>query len=289
MRIVVTGAKGMLGRDLVEVISGRFEVMGIDIEEADITDLNSIRKATSERKPGFLIHCAAYTDVDGCEVETDLAYRINVVGTRNVAKCASEFDIPILYISTDFVFDGGKESPYREYDQPGPISEYGYMKLAGEYFVRRLSRKSYIVRTAWLYGLHGRNFVATVLDLARRETTLRVVNDQVGSPTYTRDLSGKLSELIEARAEYGIYHITNSGSCSWFDFAGRILENSGLRGITLEPISTAESGRAASRPSNSVLENRALRLEGLKPLRPWEEALSEYLKTSEITPGQRES
>jgi dTDP-4-dehydrorhamnose reductase len=282
MRVLVTGAEGMLGRDLVEILSGRFEVAGIDIGDADITRPDEIRNAIRERDPGFIVHGAAYTDVDGCEADTDTAYRVNAVGTRNVVRCAAELDVPILYVSTDFVFRGDRVAPYREYDPTGPISEYGYSKLAGEFFVRHLHRKFYIVRTAWLYGRHGKNFVDTILCAARENGALRVVDDQVGSPTYTRDLAAKIEELIGAVAGYGIYHVTNGGSCSWYDFAGKILDVAGMDDVTLEPISTAESGRAAARPAHSVLENRALRLEGIKPLRPWEEALAEYLRDADL-------
>ena len=278
----------MLGRDLVEALSGRFEVSGIDIGDADISRLDEIRKAVLGPAPEFIIHCAAYTDVDGCEREVDLAYRVNAIGTRNVVTCAAELDVPILYISTDFVFSGEKKSPYREFDLPGPISEYGYSKLAGEYFVQGLHDKFYIVRTAWLYGSHGRNFVNTILGLARDVGELRVVNDQVGSPTYTRDLSEKLVQLIASGAGYGIYHITNSGSCSWYEFAGKILDIVGWSDVSLEPISSKESARAARRPAYSVLDSRALRLEGLSPLRHWHEALAEYLGKSEIMTGKGE-
>ena len=288
MRVLVTGANGMLGGDLVEVMSDRFDVAGIDIEDADISRLEETREVIREKRPEFIVHCAAYTNVDGCEVEVDLSYRVNAIGTRNVALCATELDVPLLYISTDFVFNGRKRSPYREYDHPDPINEYGYGKLAGEFFVRHLHGKFYIIRTAWLYGSRGKNFVDTVLKIAGREGKLRVVNDQFGSPTYTRDLSEKLAELIAKESGYGIYHITNSGSCSWCDFARRILVTAGLRDVILGPITSEELERAARRPPNSVLENRALKQEGLEPLRPWEEALSEYLQKSKVIAKQGE-
>jgi dTDP-4-dehydrorhamnose reductase len=282
MRVLITGAKGMLGRDLVEIMSGHFEVSGIDIDDADITRFEEIEGVVREKNPEFIIHCAGYTDVDGCESEKDLSYKVNAIGTRNVTRCAADLDIPILYISTDFVFNGKKDSPYREYDMPEPISEYGYTKLTGEYFVQNLHNKFFIVRTAWLFGLHGKNFVKTILNIARNERDLRVVFDQTGSPTYTWDLSRKIVELIDSGAGYGIYHITNSGVCSWCDFARKILDIAGCTDVILQPISTEETGRAARRPSNSALENRALRLEGLKPMRSWEEALADYLANSEI-------
>jgi dTDP-4-dehydrorhamnose reductase len=288
MRVLITGAKGMLGRDLVDIMSDRFEVEAIDIEDSDITRFGEIRQTIRDKRPEFVIHCAAYTDVDGCEVETGLSYRINGLGTRNVVACSAELDVPVLYISTDFVFDGRKPSPYREYDNPDPISEYGYGKVAGEFFVRHLHNRFYIVRTSWLYGSHGKNFVDTILKIADQKGELKVVNDQFGSPTYTRDLAGKLVDLIEVKAGYGIYHITNSGACSWCDFAGKILATAGLIDVKLEPITSEELGRAARRPSNSVLENRAIGQEGLEPLRSWEEALSEYLHSSRIKIRQGE-
>ncbi len=288
MRILITGANGMLGRDLVEIMANHFEVSGIDIEDGDITRIEEIRGAIGAREPGLIIHCAAYTDVDGCETDKELSFRVNSIGARNVAICALELDVPILYISTDFVFSGKKNAPYREYDHPEPVNEYGYAKLAGEQFIRNLHRKHYVVRTSWLFGRHGRNFVKTILKRAREKGHLRVVIDQIGSPTYTRDLGRKLTELIQQEAGYGIYHITNSGVCSWCDFARRILVEVGMHDIVIEPISTGESGRVARRPANSVLENRALRIEGLEPLRSWEEALSEYLIHSNIEARQRE-
>ena len=275
----------MLGRDLVEIMSNRFEVSGIDLEDGDVTRLDEIREAIGSRRPEFIVHCAAYTDVDGCEVEKDLAYRVNAIGSRNVAECAAELDVPILYISTDFVFSGERKGPYREYDRPDPISEYGYTKLVGERFVRDRQRRHYIVRTSWLFGRHGRNFVETILDRANEGKRLQVVVDQVGSPTYTRDLGHKLTQLIQARAGWGIYHITNSGSCSWCDFARRILSEVGRVDVLVDPISSDQSGRAARRPANSVLENRALRAEGLAAMRPWQEALSDYLVNSNVTTG----
>jgi dTDP-4-dehydrorhamnose reductase len=287
MKILVTGAKGMLGRDLVEIMSGCFDVSGIDIEDGDITRLDEIREVIGGQGPDLIAHCAAYTDVDGCESEKDLSYRVNAIGTRNVAACASELDVPLLYISTDFVFSGEKRSPYREYDRPEPINEYGYTKLVGEHFVRHLLKRHYIIRTSWLFGRHGKNFVDTILNRAVEEGMLRVVVDQVGSPTYSRDLCHKLTELIQGRAAFGTYHITNSGACSWCDFARKILVEARLHDIIIEPIPSVELGRAAIRPSNSVLENRALRMEDLEPLRPWEEALSEYLIDSNIEAKQR--
>ncbi len=277
----------MLGSDLVGMMPGRFDVAGIDVEDADITQFKPLRRAVLGHDPDFIVHCAAYTDVDGCERNADLSYLVNAVGTRNVAGCAAELDIPILYISTDFVFDGRCRKPYREYDTPRPVNEYGYTKLAGEFFVRSLHDKFFIVRTAWLYGMHGRNFVDTILDIADREGRLRVVDDQVGSPTYTRDLAKKVMELIEEGAGYGVYHVTNSGCCSWFDFARKILGIAGREGVSIEAITTEESGRAARRPANSVLDNRAIRLEGLKPLRPWEEALADYLGNRSIHLAER--
>ena len=192
MRILVTGARGMLGGDLVEMMTGRFDVEGIDIEEADITRWDALWEAVGKRRPEFIVHCAAYTDVDGCERETDLAYRVNAVGTRNVARCCARLDIPILFVSTDFVFGGEKGSPYREYDPPDPVSEYGYTKRAGEFFVRSLHDRFYIVRTAWLYGRHGKNFIDTIRRLAREDGRRRVVHAQVGSPPDPRHTVGAL-------------------------------------------------------------------------------------------------
>lgn len=279
MRILVTGASGMLGSDLVEELSGKHEVMGLSQEELDVTERGRVVETVKTSSPDLIIHCAAYTDVDRCESEPERAYRVNGLGARNVAQACAEKGATMVYISTDYLFDGKKGTPYIEIDPPNPLNVYGMSKLMGEDYVKNLLNQHYIVRTSWLFGRKGKNFVKTILNLAlnrRGEGTLRVVDDQVGSPTYTADLAKKISELIE-KGGFGTYHITNSGYCSWFDLCRKILELTGITNVEVQAIKSWESGRPAKRPIFSALDNMMLRLEGIPLLRGWEEALEEYL------------
>ncbi len=289
MKVLITGISGMLGVDLCQTLKEKHEVVGFDLKEfpsisfcppvqrGDITKIDEVKEAFDEFAPQMVIHAAAYTDVDGCEKDPDKAYKVNTLGTQNVCLASQEPNIPIIYISTDFVFDGNKDSPYLEFDQPRPISIYGRSKLAGEEYVKTLLNKYFVVRTSWLYGHYGRNFVETMLQLASQKKELKVVNNQVGSPTYTRDLSRKIKELLPTEL-YGIYHITNSGSCSWYEFAREILKLAGIKGAQLKPITSEELDRPASRPRFSVLENYCLRLALGNSMRDWQEALRDYIK-----------
>jgi len=290
LKIVITGISGMLGVDLYQTLREEYEVVGFDLKEfpstpffpppvqrGDITRIDEVKRAFHELTPDLVVHTAAYTDVDGCEKNPDKAYKVNALGTRNVCLASQDLNIPVIYISTDFVFDGNKGSPYLEFDQPHPINIYGRSKFAGEEYVKTLLNRYFIVRTSWLYGHYGRNFVETILQLASQKKELRVINDQVGSPTYTRDLSGKIKGLLLAKS-YGVYHITNSGSCSWYEFAREILKLSGIKGVELKPITSEELDRPAPRPRFSVLENYCLRLSLENSLRDWKEALRNYIK-----------
>ncbi len=290
MKVLITGISGMLGVDLYQTLKEKHEVVGFDLKEfpstsflsppvqrGDITRIDEVKRAFDELSPDLVVHAAAYTDVDGCEKNPDKAYKVNALGTQNVCLASQEPNIPLMYISTDFVFDGNKNSPYLEFDQPHPISIYGRSKLAGEEYVKTLLNKYFVVRTSWLYGYYGRNFVETMLQLASQKKELKVVNNQVGSPTYTRDLSRKIKELLPTEL-YGIYHITNSGSCSWYEFAREILELAGIQGVQLKPITSEELDRPASRPKFSVLENYCLRLALGNSMRDWQEALRDYIK-----------
>lgn len=275
MRVVVTGAKGQLGSDLVEVLRGDHEVIGLDRGECDVADPGS-KEILRTCRPDLVIHTAAYTDVDGCELNPQKAYRVNALGTKHVAEACKALDVPMVYISTDYVFDGKKGKPYTESDAPNPINIYGRSKLEGERFIRSLLEPFYIIRTAWLYGRGGRNFVKTILQKAQRGEVVRVVDDQVGSPTYSRDLAKAMACLIEG-APFGTYHLTNSGSCSWYEFAERIFALAGLRGSDLIPIPSQELGRPAPRPSYSVLANDHWLKVMDQKLRSWQEALEEAL------------
>ncbi|MBU1355989.1 MAG: dTDP-4-dehydrorhamnose reductase [Candidatus Edwardsbacteria bacterium] len=275
MKILVTGAKGMLGTDLCLELAGDHQVTGIDIQDIDITSEEAIKKIIGYH-PEFIIHCAAMTNVDGCEKDPDTAYAVNGLGTKNVVLACRQLDIPVLYISTDFVFDGAKGEPYCEWDQPNPLGHYGRSKLEGENHVRELLKKFYIVRTSWLYGKQGRNFVSTILAKARETGTIKVVNDQVGSPTYARDLCRAIARLISSN-KYGTYHLSNSGACSWFDFAKRAVELSGTKAEVLS-ISSSDYPTPTKRPAFSVLRNFCWERTFGETLRPWEEGLKDYLK-----------
>jgi dTDP-4-dehydrorhamnose reductase len=276
MKILVTGANGQLGRELVLLPAPRdMEIVGFGREELDITDLAQCRSVIQSHKPEAIIHCAAYTKVDQAESQPDEAYRVNAYGTRNAALAAEEIGAKFVYISTDYVFDGRADKPYREYDRTDPQTVYGRSKLAGEQLVQSLSSRYFIVRTSWVYGKHGANFVKTMLKLAEERDRLKVVHDQIGSPTYTLDLARFLLELVKSDY-YGIYHASNSGVCSWYEFAKAIFEERRLN-VHVEPCTTEEFPRPAPRPAWSVLDHGAIRAHGFEPLRPWREALRDYL------------
>ena len=266
----------MLGRDLVVHLETTHQIMGADLPEVDITDQTSIENVIETQRPDVVIHAAACTAVDECEQQPAVAFRVNAEGTRNVASVCRQARIPLLYVSTDYVFDGEKTDAYVESDSPNPINIYGRSKLEGERYVSDLIDRSWIVRTSWLFGPLGKNFVKTILDMARRGQSLRVVNDQAGSPTYTVDLATALEQIFE-KGGPGIYHVTNQGHCSWYEFAEEILRQAGLEGISLTPIPTSASGRPAPRPRNSCLANTRLQQEGLNLLPPWQDALRRYL------------
>ena len=279
MKVIVTGAGGQLGYDLVRLATNRgWDVHGFSRLEMDVTDLDAVKERTTAIRPDAIIHAAAYTKVDLAEQEPELAYQVNALGTRNVAIAAEEVGARLCYISTDYVFDGNANLPYREYDQTHPLSVYGKTKLAGEKLVESLSSRYYIVRTAWVYGRHGANFVKTMLRLAAEQRELRVVHDQIGSPTYTVDLAEFLLDLVQTE-KYGIYHATNSGMCSWYEFARAIFEAAGVN-VKVHPVSTAEFPRPAPRPKYSVLDHMAIRANGLRDLRDWREGLLAYFADS---------
>jgi dTDP-4-dehydrorhamnose reductase len=277
VRILVTGGRGMLGHDLCTLLAQEHKVIGVDIEEFDITQLEAVEEVVA-RNPERVCHLAANTDVDGCELDPDKAYMVNGLGTRHIALACQRLSIPMLYISTDYVFDGTKGAPYREFDPPHPTSAYGRSKLAGEWFTERLLNRFFIVRTSWLYGHAGRNFVDTILRKAKETGRLSVVTDQVGCPTYTRDLAHAIQRLITTDL-FGIYHVTNCNETSWFEFAQEILKQAGLTGVALEPTDSQTYRRPAPRPSYSVLDNLSWRCTFGSHLRPWQEALADYLRT----------
>ena len=276
MKILITGSNGMLGHDLQEVLSDRHELVLTTSKTLDITDKQHTIDFICEVKPDIVINSAAYTDVDGCEENQDLAYGVNGEGVRNLALACKEVDCALVHISTDYVFDGTAREPIDEDGKIGPISVYGKSKLKGEEAILEILDKYFIVRTAWLYGINGKNFPKTMLELAKNHYEITVVYDEVGSPTYTPDLAGAISELIETDY-YGIYHLTNSGSCSWCEFARYIFEVAEVD-VEVIPVTAAEFARPAPRPSYSVLDNKNWIQKGFEPLRNYKEAIKEYIE-----------
>ena len=282
MRILVTGAAGMLGHALVPLLQVDHEVVGLTRSACDLSDEDAVREAFQSQKPDLVFHLAAFTNVDGCELDPQKAIAGNEVATLNVARAAKGVGAAVLYISTDYVFDGRATRPYSEDAPTHPLSVYGKTKLRGERHIQEILDRYFIVRTSWLYGPHGKNFVSTVLRLAGERTELRIVNDQRGAPTYTRHLAQKLADLAATR-EYGVYHVTAEGNCTWFEFARKIVELSGLQGIQVTPISSAEFGRPAPRPAYSVLATQRLKSLGIGLLPHWQAGLESYL--AEIRDG----
>lgn len=269
MKILVTGANGMLGQDLCPMLEDEdFEVIETDIHNLDITNLKQVEDVLKKESPDFVIHCAAYTNVDKAEEEKDLANKINVVGTENLAKVCAKNKITLVYISTDYVFDGKKPTPYTHKDKTNPINHYGFTKCEGEKLVQKYCSKYYITRTSWLYGHHGKNFVETMISFSDKPE-LKVVNDQFGCPTWTVELCNGILELIKDEAEYGIYHICGSEKTTWYEFAKEIFSNLNLN-VNIQPCTTEDFPRQAKRPMNSEMDNE-------KICRNWKLALKDYL------------
>ncbi|MBR2665865.1 MAG: dTDP-4-dehydrorhamnose reductase [Methanobrevibacter sp.] len=276
MKILITGSNGMLGHDLIEVLKDKHELLLTTSKTLDITDGDSVMDFILKSNPDIVINSAAYTDVDGCESNPDLAYNVNGEGVKNLALACREVDCPLVHISTDYVFNGQNDRPWVEDDEIGPISIYGKSKLEGEEHIKEILEKYFIVRTAWLYGVNGRNFPRTMLELAQNHSEITVVYDEVGTPTYTPDLAKGISELIETDY-YGTYHLTNSGNCSWCEFARYIFEVADVD-VNVIPVTASEFARPAPRPSYSVLENRNWVENGFEPLRNYKEAIKEYIE-----------
>lgn len=280
MKLVVTGANGQLGKDVVKLARQQgFEVYGFGRDEMDVTSLEQVRNYVQTIKPDVIIHCAAYTNVDLAEEEVEQAYRVNANGARNVAVAGEEVRAKVCYISTDYVFDGTSSTPYREYDQTNPLSVYGKSKLAGEELTKTLCSKYFIVRTSWVYGKEGNNFVKTMLRLAKEREEISVVDDQIGSPTYTVHLADFLLKIVCSNY-YGIYHASNTGSCSWYEFAKAIFEHANLD-IIVNPITTEQFLAKANRPKFSLLDHIAIQTNGFELLPHWQEGLIDFFDKSE--------
>ena len=276
MKIVITGARGQLGTELINQLKGKqgTEIIHTDRDELNIIDINDVNDFILNNKPDVVINCAAHTAVDLCETDVENAYKINAIGPRNLAIVCEKIGAKLVQVSTDYVFDGSGARPYREDDITCPNSIYGTSKLMGENFVREFCSKYFVVRTAWLYG-EGNNFVRTMLKLAETNKELNVVNDQFGSPTSTVDLAKAIIDLISTE-HYGVYHGTCEGQCSWHDFAKKIFELKNID-IKVNPVTSEEFKRPAPRPAYSVLDNFMFKLVGLNSFRNWEDSLKEYL------------
>jgi dTDP-4-dehydrorhamnose reductase len=276
MRVLVTGARGMLGRAVTDEYSSRgWEVVPLGHGELDITDLPAVRCCLREQRPAVVVNCAAYTQVDRAESEEDKAVAVNALGVRNLALACKENDVTILHISTDYVFPGDKDKPWHIYDGRSPINAYGRSKYMGERFLETVAPKYYLVRTSWLFGPGGVNFIDTILRLAREQEELRVVDDQFGCPTYTRDLARALADLV-ASGTYGVYHITNQEATAWYELARTVLKEARIN-LRLKPVKSTEFPRPAKRPANSILGSFPLRETIGYLLPPWENALHRYI------------
>ena len=283
MKALVTGVKGQLGHDVMNELAKRgYEGVGVDVEEMDITDAAAVDSVIREAKVDSVVHCAAWTAVDAAEDNEEMCRKVNAEGTENIAKVCKALDIPMIYISTDYVFEGEGTRPWEPDDKvTQPLNIYGQTKYEGEQAVERLLDKYYIVRIAWVFGVNGKNFIKTMLNVGKNHNTVRVVNDQIGTPTYTYDLARLLVDMNESE-KYGYYHATNEGGyISWYDFTKEIYRQAGYTTEVL-PVTTAEYGLSkAARPFNSRLEKNKLVEAGFKPLPAWQDALSRYLKEIE--------
>jgi dTDP-4-dehydrorhamnose reductase len=281
VKILLLGHKGMLGSDLLLKLNVKNEVFGLDKEEIDIVSASECKKAIKEIEPDVVINAAAYTNVDGCETAKDECFAVNAEAVKNIAEVCRDKNIRIIHFSTDYVFDGAAKKPYKEDHQCNPINTYGASKMAGERYLRSLSKNYILIRTAWLYGVNGKNFVQTILGKVKTTKKLTVVDDQEGSPTYTKDLAAAVDLLIEQNAK-GIFHITNRGSCSWYQFAVKILQEAGIHGVDITPIKSDQLQRPAKRPAYSVLSMQKFIQTTGKTMQPWQLGLQDYLESSKL-------
>ena len=277
MRVLVTGVKGQLGQDVMDELAAKWiEGIGVDVEEMDITDAGACQRVIKEAKTDAVIHCAAYTAVDAAEDNVELCRRVNADGTRNIAKVCKELDIKMMYISTDYVFNGQGERPWEPDDHREPLNVYGLTKYEGEIAVEQNVEKFFIVRIAWVFGTNGKNFIKTMLRLGKERGAVSVVDDQIGSPTYTYDLAKLLVEMIQTD-RYGRYHATNEGLCSWYEFACEIFRQAGMD-VKVSPVDSSSFPTKAKRPLNSRMSKEKLTEKGFCRLPSWQDALGRYLE-----------
>jgi len=278
MKLLVIGHRGLLGSEIIKAYEHRYQVVGRDIDELDITSFRACQQEIGLLKPDLIINCAAYTDVDGAESDPAQAHEVNERGPENLARIAAGMKVLLVHFSTDYVFDGRKKSPYNEQDTPGPLSVYGMSKLAGEQRIVEQTDNALIIRTSWLYGGQGKSFPRTIIRLALENKQLRVVDDQRGCPTYAPDLANHIEALFQSRHR-GLVHVTNSGHTTWFEFARSILSENKMDQVQLIPVSTEMFPRPAPRPSYSVLDTTLFQTITGTRMRPWQEAIHHFIST----------
>lgn len=277
MNILVTGVKGQLGYDVVnEATKRNITAVGVDIDEMDITDAKQVDRVIREGNYDAVVHCAAWTAVDKAEDMQEVCRKVNVEGTQNIVNVCKELDIPIMYFSTDYVFDGQGSTPWCAYDERHPLNVYGQTKYEGELAVEAL-KKHFIIRIAWVFGVNGNNFIKTMLRLGKERGAVSVVNDQIGSPTYTYDLARLVVDMIQSD-KYGTYHATNEGICSWYEFACEIFRQAGMEDVVVTPVDSSAFPAKAKRPANSRMNKTELDDNGFDRLPTWQDALQRYVK-----------
>lgn len=277
MKVLVTGINGQLGHDVMGELNKRgHEAVGVDIEEMDITDAECVKRVMTQTAPDAVIHCSAYTAVDRAEEEVELCRRVNAEGTKNVAEVCAGLDCKLLYLSTDYIFSGEGERPWEPGDEPDPLNVYGLTKFEGEQEIKSRLKKYFIVRISWVFGVNGNNFIKTMLRLGRENGAVRVVDDQIGSPTYTYDLAVLLVDMIETE-RYGEYHASNEGICSWYEFAKEIFAAAGMNEVEVTPVSSEEFPAKAKRPKNSRMSKEELVKNGFNKLPSWQDAVKRYV------------
>ena len=276
MKVMILGAGGQLAREFQRQWRQKYDLYVLTVSDLDVSRIESVRNMVADIHPDLMLNCAAYNSVDEAETHPGDAFRVNALGPKNLAIAANDRAIPLVHFSTDYVFDGKLGRPYVEYDKPDPLGIYGRSKLAGELAVKDHTPRFYIVRVAWLAGRRGKNFVETMLDLSRTHKTIRVVDDQSGTPTFCPDVVRHVERIIRLE-QYGIYHVTGSGECTRYEFAKEIFRQAGKTDVTVEPISTEELDRPAPRPKQCVLDNMMLRLTAGDDMPPWRDGLARYL------------